>query len=488
MTVKRRLAISNLLMILVPVVITLAISLGCLGVVWLSLTHGQGLGFEGQKDFRFGSQSLGQVVEEALEKDPAKSRKALAALSATLDEQAVALRVWAEGQPFYAHGDAAPQDVALLQAMDDLGGEGTITTGGRAVYAHRAAVEGTQYRIYLFATQGEVNTDALKHTLTLVAVILGATVVAAIVATNRFLVRFVFRHIQNPLDLLAHGVEEIGKGNLDYRIRYEGSDEFAGICRQFNNMAAHLQDSVTETIHQEESRKELMAGISHDLRSPLTSILAYVEGLQEGVAKTPEKTAEYLAIIHDKTRQIQALVSQLFLYTKLDLAAYPIHPVCLDLTGWLTRLAEGPGRDFAQRGLAVTLAQPLPQVTAWADPGELERVVLNCLDNSAKYKTKPEGQMTLALTDLGERVRLTLADDGPGVPPAELRKLFAPFYRGDKARQDPTQGSGLGLAIAAKAVGRMDGRIWTAASDPTGLTICIELAKEDPHHGEDLDH
>ena len=196
MTVKRRLAISNLLMILVPVVITLAISLGCLGVVWLSLTHGQGLGFEGQKDFRFGSQGLSQVVEEALEKDPAKSRKALAALSATLDEQAVALRVWAEDQPFYSHGNAAPQDEALLQAMDSLGGEGTLTTGGRAVYAHRAAVEGTQYQIYLFATQGEVNTDTLKRTLTLVAVILGATIIAAIVATNRFLVRFVFRHIQ----------------------------------------------------------------------------------------------------------------------------------------------------------------------------------------------------------------------------------------------------------------------------------------------------
>lgn len=393
MTVKRRLAISNVLMILVPVIITLAISLGCLGVVWLGLTHGKELG-----------------------------------------------------------------------------------------------LEETGYQLFLFATQGQVSILTAKLILVIVAGVLGLTVLLSILFTNRFLIKFVFRHIQEPLDLLSHGVEEIGKGNLDYRIQYDGEDEFSGICRQFNNMAAHLQESVTESIRQEESRKELMAGISHDLRSPLTSILAYVEGLQEGVAKTPEKMAEYLNIIHDKTRQIQALVSQLFLYTKLDLAAYPIHPVALDLTGWLTRLAEGPGKDLAQRGLTVSLAEPLPQVTAWADPGELERVVLNCLDNSAKYKNKPEGQMTLTLTDLDESVRLTLADDGPGVAPGELSKLFTPFYRGDKARRDPTQGSGLGLAIAAKAIGRMGGRIWAAAGDPTGLTICIELAKEDPHHGEDSDH
>ena len=393
MTVKRRLAISNVLMILVPVIITLAISLGCLGVVWLGLTPG-----------------------------------------------------------------------------------------------NEPGLEETGYHLFLFATQGQVSILTAKLILVIVAGVLGLTVLLSILFTNRFLIKFVFRHILEPLDLLSHGVEEIGKGNLDYRIQYDGEDEFSGICRQFNNMAAHLQESVTESIRQEESRKELMAGISHDLRSPLTSILAYVEGLQEGVAKTPEKMAEYLNIIHDKTRQIQALVSQLFLYTKLDLAAYPIHPVALDLTGWLTRLAEGPGKDLAQRGLTVSLAEPLPQVTAWADPSELERVVLNCLDNSAKYKNKPEGQMTLTLTDLDESVRLTLADDGPGVAPGELSKLFTPFYRGDKARRDPTQGSGLGLAIAAKAIGRMGGRIWAAAGDPTGLTICIELAKEDPHHGEDSDH
>lgn len=393
MTVKRRLAISNVLMILVPVIITLAISLGCLGVVWLGLTHGKELG-----------------------------------------------------------------------------------------------LEETGYQLFLFATQGQVSILTAKLILVIVAGVLGLTVLLSILFTNRFLIQFVFRHIQEPLDLLSHGVAEIGAGNLDYRIQYDGEDEFSGICREFNNMAAHLQESVTESIRQEESRKELMAGISHDLRSPLTSILAYVEGLQEGVAKTPEKMAEYLNIIHDKTRQIQALVSQLFLYTKLDLAAYPIHPITLDLTGWLTRLTEGPGKDFAQRGLIVSLSEPLPQVTAWADPSELERVVLNCLDNSAKYKNKPEGQMTLTLTDLDERIRLTLADDGPGVAPRELSKLFSPFYRGDKARQDPTQGSGLGLAIAAKAIGRMGGRIWAAAGDPTGLTICIELAKEDPHHGENSDH
>lgn len=126
------------------------------------------------------------------------------------------------------------------------------------------------------------------------------TIFLSILLTNRFLIRFVFRKIERPLDILTKGVHEIRDGNLDYRIHYDGNDEFLPVCEDFNEMAERLKTSVCQIQRQERSRKELVAGISHDIRSPLTSITAYVEGLLDGIARTPEAQRQYLETIRAK--------------------------------------------------------------------------------------------------------------------------------------------------------------------------------------------
>lgn len=126
-----------------------------------------------------------------------------------------------------------------------------------------------------------------------------------VVLTNRFLTRFVFRHIAQPLKILGEGVHQIRDGNLTYRIEYTEPDEFRPICEDFNDMAGRLRDSVSRSQKEEESRKELLAGISHDIRSPLTAIQAYVEGLLDGVADTEEKRTAYLSIIQKKSVEMR---------------------------------------------------------------------------------------------------------------------------------------------------------------------------------------
>ncbi|GHU77973.1 hypothetical protein AGMMS49992_27380 [Clostridia bacterium] len=158
--------------------------------------------------------------------------------------------------------------------------------------------------------------ESMRAQMVMLALLFMAGVVLIIYFTNRFLTKFVFRKIEQPLDMLSQGVRQIKNGNLDHRIEYEGQDEFQPVCEDFNEMAVRLKTSVDETLKNEQSRKELIAGISHDLRSPLTSIKAYVEGLIDGVAVTPEAQREYLHTIKTKTDDISKMVHSSFSFPR----------------------------------------------------------------------------------------------------------------------------------------------------------------------------
>ena len=255
------------------------------------------------------------------------------------------------------------------------------------------------------------------------------------------------------------------------------------MCGAFNEMAARLKESVERTRRDEESRKELLAGISHDLRSPLTSIRAYVEGLLDGVAQTEESKQRYLRTIRTKAEDIDRLVSQLFLYSKLDLEGVPMEMRPIRLDEFVAGFVEEAALDSRTRGLEIT-AEQLAPVTVSADHEQLRRVLSNILENSIKYKAKETGRLRITLEESG---RLTLADDGPGVPEEALPKLFDVFYRSDPARRDPAGGSGLGLAIAAKAVQGMGGTIRARNGPHGGLAIEITLSKEEACNAENPD-
>lgn len=478
MTVKKRLVISNILMILVPVCMTLVIASGCLGIIWYTVAHGTGLGFEDSEDFFQASRGISELVAESLRTEPKEREPHLKELSSLLDDSAMSLAVTWNGTDFYTYGETFAEDDALLRAVNAMEGEGLVSQGERSLYAHREDIGGDTYGIFLFSSQRQSSYRTLKVVLVLTGLILAAAILLSIWLTNRFLTRFVFRRIEEPLDILAVGVQKIGSGDLDYRIQYDGRDEFTPVCVQFNEMAERLKQSVEETRRHEESRKELMAGISHDLRSPLTSIQAYVEGLLDGVARTPEKQREYLLTVKAKAEDIQRMVSQIFLYSKMDLDDYPVAPKPLRLDEEVSTLVENTAGEYAGKGLQVTMEGLWPPVTVNADPAELRRVLTNILDNSAKYKTEETGHLTIRLEERPEAAVLTLADDGPGVPADALPKLFDVFYRSDPARQHPGRGSGLGLAIAAKSIHRMGGTIEAQNAVPHGLSISITLPKE----------
>ncbi len=476
-TIKERLVISNILMIIVPVVITSFIGIICAGILWFIVTSGAGLGFNDSEDFYKASRGISMIVEKSLKKDKHENLvKDLSWISGILDENAMALSVDSSGQTLYQYGRATEADGILMEAEAILGGKGFVSNGTRELYVQQVENNGAVYRIAIFASPSELSHRTLKVVLVILAFILMFAILISILITNRFLTKFVFQKIEHPLDILSDGVRQISDGNLEHRIVYECQDEFAPICADFNEMAARLKASVELTKQHEQSRKELLAGISHDLRSPLTSIRAYVEGLLDGIAKTPETQKGYLEIIKNKAEDIDRMLSKIFLFSKMELGEYPDNPELLRLDDEVRQFIRALGTEYEEKGLILS-ANALVPATVLADPDQLRRVLTNIMENSAKYKTKFTGTLTISLREDKGGYRLSLCDDGPGVPKEALSHLFEVFYRSDPSRQNPHRGSGLGLAIAANAILRMKGTIEAKTGKNGGLEIVIWLPK-----------
>ncbi len=312
-------------------------------------------------------------------------------------------------------------------------------------------------------------TELLSRAFTLLGL------VGTLLIVNRVLSRGLLRTIQRSLDELSHGLRRLREEDLAFRLPDHAEDEFSAVRADFNATAQRLQQLVEQERQSEHNRQELLAGISHDLRSPLTSIRAYAEGLLDGVAQTEESRTQYLTIIRDKTRDIQGLVNKLFLFSRMDLGRNEDHPEPVSLAEELTLFAQALAPEYAEKGLTLHLDIPRDAPgRVLADPETLRRVAGNIVENSAKYGA---ANLHISLRQQPAFVSVTFADDGPGVPPEALPHLFDAFYRADPARNEKIAGSGLGLAIVSRAVRNMNGRI-IAKNRPThGLLLEIQLPR-----------
>lgn len=298
-----------------------------------------------------------------------------------------------------------------------------------------------------------------------------------LVIVNRFLSRGVLKKIEGSLRELSGGLRRLREGELSFRLPQTGEDEFSAVRADFNATAAQLQQLVEEQTQNERNRQELLAGLAHDLRSPLTAIRAYTEGLLDGVAQTDEARAQYLTIIRDKTRDLQALVNKLFLFSRMDLGRNEDHPESVSLRQELSELHAVLAPEYADKGLTLTVSFPENgDGRVLADPDTLHRIVTNIAENSAKYGASA---LDIALHEEPSYVSVTFADNGPGVPQESLPHIFDAFYRADPARNEKVSGSGLGLAIVSRAVRNMGGRIIAKNAQPRGLSLEIQLPRRE---------
>jgi signal transduction histidine kinase len=235
----------------------------------------------------------------------------------------------------------------------------------------------------------------------------------------------------------------------------------------------------------ENSHKELIAGISHDLRTPLTVIKAYLEGLETGVAGTPEKQKKYMDTITAKTNDLEKIINRVFLFSKLDIGELPMNLQIIEVGKFIQDLTDDFTEEYKQKGILLN-TENLTNDAVQVDVLWLHNVFINIFENSANYKVKDVGNVTIAcekIRGIGGKaiLEIHLKDDGPGVPPETLDRLFDIFYRLDTSRSSRGQegsgaaGSGLGLAISSKMVQHMGGTIRAELGEPGGLDIVISF-------------
>ncbi len=264
-----------------------------------------------------------------------------------------------------------------------------------------------------------------KLTLCGYAAVAVLLLLGTVALTNLYLTRSLFRHISQPLDTLTAGVARIRDGDLDSPIAYRQPDEFKTACDAVDEMAARLKASLEQQQAAQQQKQELIAGMSHDLKSPLTAIRAYTEGLLEGVAQDEASRQRYLQTIYAKEADMETLVNRLFAFARMDVSQYLVHPEPLALRPALEAIIA------EEEGLSVTL--DVPDMTVLADRELLGRIAVNLLDNSRKYGGRADVHVRITAEENGGMAAIAFTDDGAGVPPEQLPRLFDVFYRGDAA-------------------------------------------------------
>ena len=477
MKIKERIALSNILMVVIPAVVTV-ILLG-IGVIVFYFTFFQGANPELVSEWEreeVREETVQMVQTFFSQEDPLTYTNELENMRKQLEENDMLLFVMSDNVEVLHLGAAdVPGWEKLIQAVSALDGNGVVSNDMYELFAKRAEVAGDLYQIYLYTPRLTILSHTLKMQIISYSILLVGALLIAVVVSQRILTRRVFRRIEKPIDLLADGVQQISDGNLDYRINYDAPDEFGPICAEFNAMAGRLKVSEELERKNSENRRELLADISHDLRSPLTSILAYVEGLEDGLADTAEKQQKYLATIKSKTTDIDRLVKKLFLFSKMDMGDYPYFPEKLDIGKEVSDFLAASREDYEKVKLSVALVSCPEYTVIYADPTYFRSILVNLLDNSAKYKKEGVGHVWITVTREEQSVQMLVDDDGPGVAESDLDQLFNVFYRADPARKNPNKGSGLGLAIVAKIVGKMGGLIHAENLAQGGLRMVITL-------------
>lgn len=292
---------------------------------------------------------------------------------------------------------------------------------------------------------------------------------------------WIYRSVATPLVKLRKATQNIKDGNLDFVLDVEGADEFAELCRDFEEMRRRLKESVEEKLVLDKENKELISNISHDLKTPITAVKGYVEGIMDGVADTPEKMDRYVRTIYNKTVEMDHLINELTFYSKIDTNRIPYTFSKLNVEDYFSDCAEEVGLELETRGIQLCYANYVDSdVQVIADGEQIRRVIHNIISNAIKYMDKGKGMkgiIQIRVKDVGDFVQVEIEDNGKGIAAKDLPYIFDRFYRTDVSRNSAKGGSGIGLSIVRKILEDHGGKVWATSREDIGTIMYFVLRK-----------
>lgn len=296
--------------------------------------------------------------------------------------------------------------------------------------------------------------------------------------TGMILTLWLHKAVMRPLNNLKRATEKIATGNLDFTVKKLDNDEFGELSESFEIMRGKLKETIEANLLYDKESKELISNISHDLKTPITTIKGYVEGLLDGVADTPEKQTKYLKTVYNKSVDMDRLIGELTLYSQIDTNRIPYNFIKLNIGSYMKDFYEETEIEFEQRNMIITMENELKDgEKVMADPEQLRRVINNIVGNSVKYIDKTPGKVDIRISEEGDFVHIAIGDNGKGIEEKDLPLIFDRFYRTDASRNSTQGGSGIGLAIVKKIVEAHGGKIWAESEIGVGTTIHFTLKK-----------
>ena len=493
MKFKNKIIISFCIIIFIPILLAVAVLFGFQKIQLKSIEQTYGVESDDYSYFSNSMQLLSRFTRESFEtlldlskQDPDKleDKAFLAQMNDTLREKYSYLVVRRGDELIYVGDD---KEASLLTDLPAYGGEESGADTGIYVDGDKQALIKQIDFVYTDGSQGSVfiitileeTVPELKSLMADVGI--SIVLILILTACTSFI---------NPIKKLQVAAQNIKDGNLDFTVDVETNDEIGELCRNFEEMRQRLKDNAEEKLSGERENKALISNIAHDLKTPITAVKGYAEGLIDGVADTPEKRDKYIRTIYNKANEMDTLINELTLYAKIDTNRIPYNFAKLNVAEYFNDCIEEIGLDLEAKNIGLAYFNYADEdVQIIADPEQLKRVVNNIVGNSVKYLDKQKGFINIRIKDVGDFIQVEIEDNGRGIAARDLPYIFDRFYRADASRNSATGGSGIGLSIVKKIIEDHGGKIWATSKESIGTVMYFVLRKyQEVPYEQSIDH
>lgn len=490
MKFKTRLVITFLTIILLPLVLACSAFLG----IGAYLSKGQEEYGLVNNDYnilmdpthasRVISNEIFFQVNEILKNDPSgmESKEKLSELNKNVQNRSSYIIVRKQGELYYTGNEKAARiifdELPAFEAITETEGNHRFA---RSIYYDDMKKLVRQMDFYFpdgsegsFFVITRVNSAVSRQLFVDMAI----AIILILIVTSLFLTNWISKSVFSPINQLNIAMQNIAEGNLEYMLPDKDDGEIGELYRNYEDMRLRLKESTDEKMTTEKQNKELISNISHDLKTPITAIKGYVEGIMDGVADTPEKMDKYIRTIYNKANDMDRLINELTVYSGIDTNRIPYHFHKINVSEYFGDCIEEVGLDLESKNISLDYSNLVtPDTLIIADPEQLKRVIDNIIGNSVKYLDKPKGEIDIRILDELDSIRVEIEDNGKGIAAKDLPKIFERFYRTDASRNSSQGGSGIGLSIVKKIIEDHGGYIWATSREGEGTCMHFVIRK-----------
>ncbi|MDE6639492.1 MAG: HAMP domain-containing histidine kinase [Acetatifactor sp.] len=481
MKFKTRLRVTFITIILLPLFLT-SIAFCVIGLYLTSAQRGlpaAELSYENMRELMETTDKAFFVLKEQARTDVTRlaDREYLIRINAEIARRSTDIIVRKGSELYYAGNKEAAQDI--LPKLPDYGDADLSEESGIYYGEYNKFVKQIDF---LFPDGDEGSVFVVTKASALISkqllVDMSVAIFLILIFTSIMLTRWIHRGVFHPVTELNVAMQKIKDGNFEYALETNIKGEIGDLYHNYEDMRLRLKESTEENRESEKQNRELISNISHDLKTPITAIKGYVEGIMDGVADTPEKMDKYIKTIYNKANDMERLINELTYYSGIDNNRIPYNFHRINVADYFGDCLEEVGIDLEQRGIELNYSNlASPDTVVIADPEQMKKVINNIISNSIKYMDKPHGTIDIRILDEVDSIRIEIEDNGKGIAQKDLGRIFERFFRTDASRNSAQGGSGIGLSIVKKIIEDHGGYIWATGKEGEGTCIHFVLRK-----------